>query len=146
MGRGKWNTNEKEPFRSEFIKLYTLNELNSLHVYHTSMSCSLKRTDTKSTHLFHCLHQVLGIQQVLKSSAQQMSSGRGGRKAKPTAYTHSRAEDRRPPHSNSSNSRGRQAEELQPNCSHCLLCSRFYDQQRWASRGTLFISKYKLLT
>lgn len=59
MGRGKWNINEKEPFQSEFIKLYTLNELNSLHVYHTSMSCSLERTDTKSTHLFHCLHQCL---------------------------------------------------------------------------------------
>ena len=52
MGRGKWNTNEKEPFLSKFIRLYTLNELNYLHVYHTSIKLFFEKEQTPSQLIF----------------------------------------------------------------------------------------------
>lgn len=146
MGGRKWNTNEKESFLSKFIKLYTLNELNALHVYYISIKLFFKKEQTPSQFIFSiaCINtwHIAGDQELCWTNEFRK------RRKKSKAHNQYKFQGWGPTPSlqQQFHSRGWQAEELQLNCSHCFLCSCFYYHQRWASRGTIFTSKYKLLT
>lgn len=146
MGRGKCNTNEKEPFLSKFIRLYTLNELNSLHVYHTSIKLFFEKEQTPSQLIF----STAWISTWHTAGAQELCSTNEFRKRRKKSKAHNLYKFQgwgpTPSLQQQFQLPSRQAEELRLNRSHCFLCSRFYYQQKWASRGTIFISKYKLLT